>query len=96
MLFSTRVNSIDGQEKISQNLTWTNTSQEIVSGLNPGNTYKLTIVGIGCKDGDKQATDPIQATTDSFVPAIIELGKRKDIILGDSRLELYLKFYLKS
>jgi len=67
-------------------LAWKSTSQEIVSGLNPGRTYNLSIIGIGCKDGDKQATDPIQVTTNSFFPAIIQLGKSEGIILDDLRL----------
>ena len=72
----------------SQNLTWTNTSREIVKGLNPGKPYDLSIIAIGCKENDTQETDPIQVKTDSFEPANFHLENDEQFKLG----ELFLLF----
>ena len=66
----------------AQNLTWTSTSQEIVSELKPGTPYDLSIIGIGCKENDTQETDPIQVKTDSFEPAIFQLEKEENMKLS--------------
>jgi hypothetical protein len=73
--------SIDGKEKVARNLTSMSTSQEVVSGLYPGEQYNLSIIGIGCKNN--QTTEPIQVTTNSFEHAIIQLESDGGIKLGN-------------
>ena len=61
-----------------------------MKGLNPGTPYDLSVIGIGCKENDKQETNPIQVKTDSFEPAIFQLEKDEHFKLG----KLFLLFVI--
>jgi len=73
---------MNDKEDFAPNLSWSSTSREKISGLNPGTSYNLSVIGIGCKENDTQQTVPIKVSTDVFEPAFIQLESSDEIILG--------------
>lgn len=80
---------MNDKEDFAPNLSWSSTSREKISGLNPGTSYNLSVIGIGCKENDTQQTVPIKVSTDVFEPALIQLESSDEFRVGKCSLNFW-------
>ena len=70
-----RINSTQLEAK---KLDWEKTSSEILENLIPGTSYKLSVIGKGCKLNDTQETEQVRVNTHTIQFATIQLEEYEE------------------